>query len=62
MIKLQVMDICENCLLFKPVLADDLIFTTLSGDKVLHKVTCEDIDRCKLLLKHLRKEINEYGN
>ena len=62
MIELQVMDICENCLRFTPVLADDLILTTLSGDKVFHTVTCEDIDRCKVLLKHLRKETNKNGN
>ena len=62
MIELNILDACENCLLFRPVLADDFILTNLSGDTVFHKVTCENIDRCKVLLKHLRKETNKDGN
>ena len=59
MIELKVLDVCENCLLFHPVLADDIILTNLSGDIVFHKVTCENIDRCRLLEKHLRKAIKK---
>lgn len=62
MIELDTLDVCENCLLFHPVLADGLVLTNLSGDTVFHRVTCENIDRCKLLLKNLRKEINKNGN
>lgn len=62
MIELNLLDVCENCLLFHPVLADDLILTNLSGDTVFHKVTCENIDRCKLLLKNLRKVEDKNGN
>lgn len=62
MIELNVLDVCENCLLFSPVLQDDLVLTNLSGDTVFHKVTCENIEKCKVLEKHLRKEIqkNDY--
>ena len=62
MIELNVLDVCENCLNFCPVLADDFILTNLSGDTVFHKVTCESIDKCKVLLKHLRKETMKDGN
>lgn len=61
MIELDTLDVCENCLNFNPVLADGLVLTSLSGDTVFHKVTCENIDKCKMLLKQLRKAINEDG-
>ena len=62
MIKLNLLDVCDNCLLFQPKLADDLILTNLSGDTVFHTVTCANIDRCKLLLKNLRKVEEKNGN
>ena len=62
MIELKTLDVCENCLHFNPVLADDLVLTNLSCDTVFHTVTCENMERCKELVKHLRKEINKNGN
>ena len=62
MIEFNLLDICENCRLFHPVLADDLILTNLSGDTVFHKVTCEHMNRCKVLLENLKKGGKKNGN
>lgn len=59
MIELKLLDVCENCYLFHPVLADDFILTNLSEDKVFHKVTCENIEKCTLLERHLKKEMHK---
>ena len=54
MIELKTLEACENCKMFIPTLADDLILTTLKGE-VCHTVTCEYIERCRMLLKNLEE-------
>ena len=59
MIELDVLDVCENCLLFRPVLADELVLTTFSDVTVFHRVTCEDMEKCKMLKENLRKALEK---
>ena len=57
-IKLDVLDACENCLDFEPVSTSGI---HLNGD-VFHRVTCENISKCQSLLKHLQMEVDKDGN
>ena len=61
MIELDVMDCCQNCFNFTPVLADDYVLTNLANTLVFHRVTCEHKDMCANMLKYLKKEVDKNG-
>lgn len=60
MIELDVMDCCQNCFNFTPVLAD-YVLTTLANTEVYHRVTCEHWEMCRKMLKYLREETAKNG-
>ena len=61
MIKLDVMDCCENCFNFCPVLADDYVITNLANNNIYYRVTCEHMSMCRKMLKYLKEEADKNG-
>lgn len=61
MIELDVMQPCENCFNFNPVLADDYVLTNLANNKVYHRVVCEHNQMCRNMLKYLEECENKNG-
>lgn len=60
MIQLDVMGCCENCGRFEPVLKSDMI-TTMNGNVIRHRISCELKEMCVNMLDYLRKEANKNG-
>ena len=62
MIQLDLLDACHTCLDFKPVKTN--CHTLMYGDEVMEitcDITCENIGKCRALLKHLQKEEKKNG-
>ena len=63
MIKLDLLGACHTCSNFEPIKTNE--YNVMYMGKVAEvrcTVTCSNIDKCRVLLAHLRKEVNKNGN
>lgn len=61
MINLELLDSCENCPKF--IAKGEYVGDMAIGFNIepIHKVTCENIEICRALLDHLKKEEKKNG-
>ena len=63
MIQLDLLEACHSCSDFEPIKTN--CHTLMYEGKVLEitcDITCSNIDKCRALLEHLKKEVNKNGN
>lgn len=61
MIKLNLMETCENCPLFDVKV--DINVIEFTGERVFERtITCTNMFACKMHLEYLRKEMLKNGN
>lgn len=61
-IELNVLEACHKCPDFEPKRVH-LYNSLVNFEEVpYYEVTCENIDKCRALLEHLKKEVKKDGN
>lgn len=62
MINLELLDACQNCPDLDPI-KTGCVDIMCRGEVVDRRstITCSCIDKCKVLLEHLKKEVNKNG-
>ena len=62
MITIDLLDICQNCRDLEPEKTNE--FDTWGSNDIEHycTLTCEHIDRCRRLMKHIQKEVEKDGD
>ena len=61
MIKLDLLEPCEHCPDLEPIKKNE--FGVMCDNKMEYHctITCQDIDKCKVLLAYLTKEVKKNG-
>ena len=63
MIKFDLLDACRNCPDLEPIKTD--AYNIMHWGEIVDRectVTCKNIEKCRVLLKHLQKEVENNGN
>lgn len=62
MIQLDLLEACHKCPDFEPKKVH--LYNTIVGMEYIpcYDVTCENIEKCRVLLEHLKKEVNKNGD
>ncbi len=62
MINLELLDACQNCPNLEPIKTNE--FDAFYQGDIQHHITisCENIEKCRALLKHLQKEVEKHDN